>query len=153
MNNRRYLMMISFLVFLLIVVISVGGLRRYHANHFSCNGVYSVSYNDVVLHANARMTFSGSEGTAVLSGVLESDSTKVSNIVISTMFDVKRVKESFVLTATKNTVELSDEKEKIERILPEFYYNKGSSVIYDILPQGDDYLFLRGGIPVFFCKR
>lgn len=128
-------------------------IRRYDTNHFSCDGIYSVSYDDIVLRANGRMTFSGSEGTVVVSGVVENNTAKVSNIVISTMFNVKKVEESFVLTSTKNTVEVNDGKDIFKSTLPEFYYNTGASVIYDILPQGKDYLFVRGGVPVFFCKR
>lgn len=101
MSTRLYFFIILFSVVCLIITASVVGLRRYNANHFSCNGIYSATYNDAVLHANARMTFFGGEGTVVLRGVFESKSKKVSNLVLSTMFTFNRMNNSFVLTSKK----------------------------------------------------
>ena len=153
MSTRIYFFIILISVACLITATSVVGVRRYNTNHFSCNGIYSASYNNIMLHANARITFFGGEGTVVLRGVLENKSKKISNLVLSTMFSFEKMNDSFVLTATKNTVEMNQEKEMLKNILPEFYYKKGIDVIYDIFPQGNDYLFVRGGIPVFMCRR
>lgn len=76
MSTRIYFFIILISVACLIIATSVVGVRRYNTNHFSCNGIYSASYNNIILHANARITFFGGEGTVVLRGVLENKSKK-----------------------------------------------------------------------------
>ncbi|WP_155957718.1 hypothetical protein [Klebsiella aerogenes] len=147
-----------FMLFILIYLIlhNWSRWREEHSDSMTCDAIINIYKGKQRLSLRLQYAFLGEEGTVNLSGALEMEGEKATQINRQVFFNYIRVNDGVYLENKKTAISLLDNSgpNGLDSLLPAFYTHQGGRanfLVYAQKPGG--YIFVKDFIPAFYCAE
>lgn len=154
--KKNIIILTSFTLILTLIVAATFMWHSYKSRYFSCSANYHSQYREYSLQAVIHYIFNGDTGIMTLDGEIQQINGDTLHIRIRNNFEFEKNNHTYNLLSKNISIMPSTliNVEKLDLLLPNFYFMNKKSLSYILYPQQDgNVIFSSGKLPAFYCMK
>lgn len=125
------------------------------SSNFNCRTNFVISNYGLNAFIVATIKSENNIGVVSYDGPVYNGDTKIGYFNRKVYFTINKESKFYLLTSSSiyNMETDHTSQEVAEKILPDFFVLRNAKIYFDIVNEGQGYIFIKDNIPMFYCRK